>query len=159
MTREVAIQNRLNWGKHCCCCWFGQKWPSNRIKNDSRIFEYPQDSRSSDCERGFWKENVVCTFCSTLLDTWAKGRSSHILPRLYRDGQCKQTFLTKLLQEMRPGVLPYDPETKRQSSEWFGETSPRPKKLKFKTFRIKTTLIKFSILKAYCTKNSYQREK
>jgi len=26
-----------NRGKHCCCCWFGQKWPSNRIKNDSRI--------------------------------------------------------------------------------------------------------------------------
>jgi hypothetical protein len=24
---------------------------------------------SSDSERGFWKEKVVCTFCSTLLDT------------------------------------------------------------------------------------------
>jgi len=20
-----------NWRKHCYCCWFGQKWPSNRI--------------------------------------------------------------------------------------------------------------------------------
>ena len=65
---------------HCCCCLFCQKWPSNRIKNDSRIFEYPQDCSSSDYERGFWKEKVACTFCSTLLDNLAKGRSSHILP-------------------------------------------------------------------------------
>jgi len=29
----------------------------------------PKDCSSSDSERGFWKEKVVCTFCSTLLDT------------------------------------------------------------------------------------------
>ena len=81
-----------NWGKHCCCPWFGTKWPSNRIKNDSRIFKHPQECSSSDSERGFGKEKVVCTFCSTLLDTWAKGRSSHILPRHYRDGQCRKKF-------------------------------------------------------------------
>jgi hypothetical protein len=81
-----------NWGKHCSCCWFCQKWPSNRIKNDSRIFEHPKDSSFSDSERGFGKEKVVCTFCSTLLDIWAKGRSSRILPRHYRDGRCGQTF-------------------------------------------------------------------
>ena len=44
------------------------------------------------------KEEVVYTFCSTLLDTRAKGRSSHILPRHYHDGRCRQKpFLTKLL--------------------------------------------------------------
>ena len=37
----------------------------------------------------------------------------------------------------------YDPETKRQSSEWVGETSPRPKELKFQKSRIKTMLIFF----------------
>jgi hypothetical protein len=37
----------------------------------------------------------------------------------------------------------YDPETKQQSSEWVGETSPRPKKLKFHRSRIKTMLIIF----------------
>jgi len=47
--------------------------------NDSRIFEHPQDCSSSDSERGLGKDKVVCTFCSTLLDTWGKGRSSHIL--------------------------------------------------------------------------------
>jgi len=37
----------------------------------------------------------------------------------------------------------YDPETKRQSSEWNGKASPRPKKLKFQRSRIKNMLIIF----------------
>ena len=37
----------------------------------------------------------------------------------------------------------YDSETKRQSSEWVGETSPRPKKLKFQRSRIMIMLIIF----------------
>jgi hypothetical protein len=36
-----------------------------------------------------------------------------------------------------------DPETKRWSSEWVGEISPRPKKLKFLRSRIKKMLIIF----------------
>jgi hypothetical protein len=46
-----------------------KKRPSNRVKNDSRIFEHSQDCNYSDSERGFGKEKVVCTFCSTFLDT------------------------------------------------------------------------------------------
>jgi hypothetical protein len=46
------------------------------VKNDCRItsrmiaesLEHPRDCKSSDSERGFGKEKVVCTFCSTLLD-------------------------------------------------------------------------------------------
>jgi hypothetical protein len=52
-----------------------------------------------------------------------------------------------------------DPETNRQSSDWVGETLPRPKKLKFQKSRNKTMLITFSTLKAQCTNNSYQRGK
>jgi hypothetical protein len=36
------------------------------------------------------------------------------------------------------------PDTKRQSSEWVGETSPQPKKLEFKKSYIQTALIFFS---------------
>ena len=68
------------------------------VKNDSIIasrmiaesLNIPKTS-SSDFERGFGKEKVLCTFCSTVLDAWAKGRSSHILPR-HRDGRCRQKF-------------------------------------------------------------------
>ena len=41
---------------------------------------------------------------------------------------------------MRPGVLPIT-DTKRQSSEWVGETSPRSKNLKLQRSGIKTMLI------------------
>jgi hypothetical protein len=105
------------WGKHCYCCWFGQKWPSNHITNDSRIFEHPHDCSSSDSERGFGKEKVVCTFCFTLLDTWEKRRSSHILPRPYRDGRLRQNFLNKIITKDETWCFAYDPETKRHSSE------------------------------------------
>jgi len=93
-------------GKHCYCCWFGQKWPLNCIKNDSRIFEHPQDCSSSEFERGFGKEKVVSMFCSTLLDNWAKGRLSHMSPRHITMADANKNFLTKLLWEMRRGVLP-----------------------------------------------------
>jgi hypothetical protein len=55
--------------------------------------------------------------------------------------------LTKLLREMRPGVLLMTLK-QSDSSEWVDEISPRPKKLKFQRFRIKTLLIIFSTLKA-----------
>jgi hypothetical protein len=119
-------------------CWFSQKWLLNRIKNDD-----PQDCSSSDSEREFGKENVVRKFCSKLLDTWAKERSSHILSRHYCDGRCTQKIsLTKLYGRWNL-VLCLWPLTKRQSSEWVGETSPWPKKLKFRKSRIKTILIIF----------------
>src|SRR5215469_15132168 len=37
----------------------------------------------------------------------------------------------------------YDPATKRQSVEWVGQTSPKPKKRRFKKSRVKTMLIVF----------------
>ena len=148
-----------NWRTHCSCCWSGQKWPSNHIKNDSRIFEHLQDCSSLDSERGFGKEKVVCMFCSTLLDTWAKRRSSHTLPRHYCNGWCGKNFFNKLLLEMRPSVLPMTRKKKQQSSEWVGETSPRPKRLKFQRSHIKTMLIICFDSQGTVHKNSYQREK
>jgi len=44
---------------------------------------------------------------------------------------------------MRPGVLPMTPKKKRQTSEWVGETPPRPKKLNFRRSRFKNMLIIF----------------
>jgi hypothetical protein len=84
-----------NWGKHCCVCRFSQKWPSNRIKNDSRIFEEPHDCISSDSERGFGKGKEVCTFSSTILDTWATKIESHLAKTLSRCPMQTKIALTK----------------------------------------------------------------
>ena len=57
----------------------------------------------------------------------------------------------KIIKGDETWCFAYDPETKRQSSELVGETSPRPKKLKFQRSRVKTMLKIFSTPKA-CTK-------
>jgi len=72
---------------------------------------------------------------------------SHLAKSLSRQPMQKKVLLTKLLREMRPGLFACDQETKRQKSEWVGETSIRPKKLKFQRFRIKNIFI-------FSTKNS-----
>jgi hypothetical protein len=53
-------------------------------------------------------------------------------------------FFNKIITGDETWCFAQNPETKRQSSEWVGETSPRPKKkLKFQRSRIKTMLIIF----------------
>jgi hypothetical protein len=100
-----------NWGKHCCCCWFSKKWPSNRIQNDGRIFEYPQDCSFSDSETEFGKEKAVCTFCSTLLWHLCKGKAqSYLAKTLSLWPTQTKNYLTKLLREIRLGVLPMIPK-------------------------------------------------
>jgi hypothetical protein len=42
-------------------------------------------------------------------------------------------FFNKVITGDETWCFAYDPETKRQSSEWVGETSLRPKKLKFQS--------------------------
>jgi len=70
-------------------------------------------------------------------------------------------FFNKIITGDETPRFAYDPETKRESSEWVGETSLWLKKLKFQTSRVVKfpMLINFSTLKAQCTKNSYKREK
>jgi len=52
-------------------------------------------------------------------------------------------FFNKIITGDETWCFAYDPETKQQSSEWVGETSPRLKKLKFQRSCIKTMLITF----------------
>jgi histone-lysine N-methyltransferase SETMAR len=59
-----------------------------------------------------------------------------------------KNFVNNIITGDKTWCFVFDPETKRQSSEWVGETSPQPKKLKFQRPRIKTMLIIFSTLKA-----------
>jgi len=54
-----------------------------------------------------------------------------------------KNFLNKIITGDETWCFAYDPKTKRKSSEWVGETSPQPKKLKFQRSCIKTMLIIF----------------
>jgi len=57
-------------------------------------------------------------------------------------------FFNKIIMGDETWCFAYDPETKQQSSEWVGETSPRPKILKFQRSHIKTMLVIFLTFKA-----------
>jgi hypothetical protein len=54
-----------------------------------------------------------------------------------------KNFFNEIIMGDETWCFACDPETKRQSSEWVGETSPWPKKLKFQRSHIKTMLIIF----------------
>ena len=74
----------------------------------------------------------------------SKGKiESHLAKTLSRWPMQTKIFLTKIITGDETWCFAYDPETKRQSSEWVGQTSPWSKKLKFQRSRIKTMLIIF----------------
>jgi hypothetical protein len=54
-----------------------------------------------------------------------------------------KNYFNRIITGVETWCFAYDSETKRQSSEWVGETSPWPKKLKFQRSCIKTMLIIF----------------
>ena len=54
-----------------------------------------------------------------------------------------KNFFNKIIMGDETWCFAYDPETKQQNSEWIGETSPQPKKLKFQIPHIKNMLIIF----------------
>ena len=117
---------------------------SNRIKNDSRIFEHPQDCSSSDSERGFGKESCVHL---SLTPEQKEDRVTSCQEN-FAVANADKHFFNKIITRDKTWCFAYDPETKRQNSEWVGETSSGSKKLKFQRPRIKTKLIIFSTLKA-----------
>jgi len=54
-----------------------------------------------------------------------------------------KNLLDKVITGDECWCFAHDPETKRQSSEWVGEHSPRPKKLRFQKSKVKTMLTVF----------------
>jgi hypothetical protein len=54
-----------------------------------------------------------------------------------------KNFVNKIIMGDETWCFAYDLETKGQSSEWVGETSLQPKKLKFQKSRVETMLITF----------------
>jgi len=68
-------------------------------------------------------------------------------------------FLDKVITGDESWVFDYDPETKRQSSEWHTKSSPRPKKAHMSRSKVKTMIIVFfSTAVALCTRNLYLQD-
>ena len=54
-----------------------------------------------------------------------------------------EDFLDTIITGDKLWVFQYNPETKRQCSEWHTQGSPRPKRAQISKFKIKTMLIVF----------------
>ena len=52
-------------------------------------------------------------------------------------------FFSRVITGDESWILEYDPETKRQSREWYTANSPRPKKARMSKSKIKSILICF----------------
>jgi len=114
---------------------------SNRIKNNSRIFEHPQNYSSSDSGGGCGKEKVVFTFYSKFLTPEQREDRVTSCQDIIAMVDADKFFLNKIITGDETWCFAYDPETKRQGSEWVGDKFPRPKELKFQKSRIKNMLI------------------
>jgi len=51
--------------------------------------------------------------------------------------EIEPNFLDKVITGDESWVFDYDPETKRQSAEWHTKRSPRPKKARMSSYRVK----------------------
>jgi hypothetical protein len=69
-----------------------------------------------------------------------------------------KNFFNKSISGDETWCFAFDPETKRQSSEWFGDI-PSDEEPEISKMPHQDILIIFSTLKGQCTMNSYQREK
>jgi len=69
------------------------------------------------------------------------------------------SFLDKVIKGYKSWVFDYDPETKRQSSEWHTKSSPRPKKARMSRSKVETMIIIFSTAVALCTRNLYLQDR
>jgi len=54
-------------------------------------------------------------------------------------GQCER-FWERIITGDETWCFAYDPATKRQSAEWVGQNSAKPKTLRFQKSRVKTML-------------------
>jgi hypothetical protein len=93
---------------------------------------------SSYSERIWQRESCAHILFHTLWHLSKRKIKSHLAKTLLR-----WLLQTKIIMGDETWCFACDPATKWQGSEWVGETSPQPKKLKFQRYRIKIMLIIF----------------
>jgi len=114
---------------------------------------------SSNSEVRFVKQKVVCVFCSANSFT-PEQREDRVTScqDIVAMADADKILFNKIITGDETWWFACDPETKGQSSEWVGETFPRPKKLKFRKSHIKILFINFFDSQGAVYKNSYQKE-
>ena len=108
-----------------------QKWPSIRNKSDSRIFNFPKAVVLRILKEDLGKRKLCARFVPHFLTPEQREDQVTSCQDIIAMADADKHFFNKIITGDETWCFANDPETKRQSSEWVGETSPRPKKLTF----------------------------
>jgi len=88
-----------------------------------------------------WK--ICSRFVPHSLTPEQKDRRTAACRDLIATADSDPDFLKKIVTGDETWCFAYDPTTKRQSAAWVGETSPRPKKMRFQKSLVKNMLVIF----------------
>ena len=89
------------------------------------------------------KQKICSRFVPHSLTPEQKDRRTAACRHLIATADSNPDFFKKIVTGDKTLCFAYDPTTERQSVAWVGETSPRPKKLRFQKSRVKTMLVIF----------------
>ena len=90
----------------------------------------------------FGKRKICARFVPHALTTEQKQERIVYCKDLLLIGQ-DECFWENIITGDETCCFAHDPATKRQSAEWVGQNSPKPKKMRFQKSRVKTMLIVF----------------
>ena len=94
-------------------------------------------------------------FVPHLLTDDQKDSRDEIIQELFANANGNENFLKKIITGDETWVYGYDFETKMQSSQWMGKTSPRPKEARMNRSKIKVMFVVYLIGKALSITNLY----
>ena len=90
---------------------------------------------------------VAAKFVPRILTADQKQQHINVCTELHQLTCDDETFLSRVITGDESWVYSYDPETKRQSSQWQSLTSPRPKKARQVKSNLKSIIITFFDIK------------
>jgi len=113
------------------------------VSVNSRYNRHSENCGSTDFKRNLKKRKLFSRFVPHALTREQMGELVTACQDLLNMINVDKNFLDKDVTGDESWCFAYDPETRRQRSEWVGEHSPRPKKLRFQKSRVKTMLLMF----------------
>jgi len=124
---------------------------SNLLNTDRRMsvrmiadtLNIPKTSVHDIIRNNLHMRKVCAKFVPKLLSNDHKNNRVTIATELLERLQNESGFLSNVITGDETWAFEYDPETKRQSSEWHTSESPRPKKARMRKSKVKTMLIVF----------------
>ena len=103
------------------------------------------------CQRVLTEElgmhRVAAKFVPTILTADQKQQRVNVCTELRHLASNDETFLSTVITGDESWVYGYDPETKRQSSQWKSPTSPSPKKARQVKSNLRSIIITFFDIK------------